>query len=230
MAIPTKDVSLVDWSTNANTRLTAAPATYGTTAAVATAYTAVHDPFIAAYNNLVAARAAGTRSESLTALKDAAKLALLNFARPLYKTIQVNTAVTDAAKIELGVHVIDVQPTPIPVPGFAPGLSVVSVDGRLVKICLFDPANPTRRRIPDGVNGAIVMSHIGPTAPTDPAAYKMEGPTSRTTVNILFSESVAPGTQVWLTAVWFNERKQMGPATAPVTTNINYGGSMQMAA
>ena len=230
MAIPTKDSALVDWSTNANTRLTAAPATYGTTAAVATQYDTLHDAFVAAYNNLVAARAAGTRSESLTALKDGAKFALLNFARPLYKQIQSNTSVTAAAKIELGVVVPDVEPTPSPVPGFAPGLSVVSVNGRLVRIRLFDPANPTRRRIPGGVNGAIVMSHIGPTAPTDPGAYKMEGPTARTTIDVLFPESAVPGTLVWLTAVWFNERKQMGPACAAVGTNINYGGSMPMAA
>src|SRR5687767_12874477 len=43
MSIPTLDVPLVDWSTNANTRLTAAPATYGTTAAVATQYDGLHD-------------------------------------------------------------------------------------------------------------------------------------------------------------------------------------------
>ena len=122
------------------------------------------------------------------------------------------------------------QPSPIPAPNFAPRLTVVSVDGRLVKVRLSDPANPTRGRIPGGVNGAIVMSHVGPTAPSDPSAYRMEGPTSRTSVDILFPESVAPGTQVWLTAVWFNERKQMGPACSPVGTHINYGGSMPMAA
>ena len=49
-------------------------------------------------------------------------------------------------------------------------------------------------------------------------------------VDVLFPESVAPGTQVWLTAVWFNERKQMGPACAPVGAQINFGGSMPMAA
>jgi hypothetical protein len=230
MAIPTKDVLLVDWSTNADTRLTASPATYGTTAAVATQYTAVHDPFVTAYNNLVAARSAGTRSQALTAIKDAAKLALLDFARPLYKTIQANTDVTDAAKIELGIVVPDTTNTPQPVPGFAPGLDIVAVNGGLLKVRLFDPAHPTRKRIPDGVNGATIMSFVGPTAPADPGAYKYEGSTSRTTVDILFPETVAPGTQVWLTAFFFNERKQNGPACAPVGAVINYGGSMPMAA
>lgn len=230
MAIPTKDSSLVDWSTNANTRLTASPASYGTTAAIATQYDTVHDAFIAGYNNLIAARAAGTRSQSLTAIKESAKAALLNFARPLYKQIQANTSVTAAAKIELGVHVPDVEPSPQPVPGFAPQLTIVSVNGRLVKIRLSDPANPTRRRMPDGCNGATVMSSVGAEAPEDPRAYKYEGSTSRTTVEILFPESVAPGTQVWLTAFFFNERKQNGPACAAVGAVVNYGGTMPMAA
>ena len=230
MAIPRKDSALVDWSTNANTRLTASPVTYGTTAAVATQYDGFHDSFITAYNNVVAARESGTRSSSLCAIRDAAKLALLDFARPLYKQIQANTAVTDAAKIELGIVVIDNEPTPQPVPGFAPGLNVVSVNGRLAKIRLFDPANPTRRRIPDGVNGGIVMSFVGAEPPASPNVCKMEGPISRVDGAVVFPESLAPGTQVWLLATWFNERKQMGPACAPVATQINFGGSLPMAA
>ena len=230
MAIPVKDSLLVDWSTNANTRLTANPTTYGTTAPVAAQYTAVHGPFLAAYQNLVAARTAGTWSESLTAIKQVAKLALLNFARPLYKTIQANTAVTDAAKIELGIALPDVLPTPIPPPATAPIVRVASVDGRLVTVSLRDADDPESKALPDGVDGAIVMSYVGATAPTDPNAFKMEGPTSRTTVEILFPQTVMPGTQVWLTAVWFNDRKQMGPASTPVATQINYGGSMSMAA
>src|SRR4051812_42347229 len=98
MAIPTKDTALVDWTTNADTRLTASPTTYGATAAIATAYHVVHLAFLAAYNNLVAARAAGTRSESLVALRDSAKSNLLAYARPLYKQVQANAAVTPAAK------------------------------------------------------------------------------------------------------------------------------------
>src|SRR5687768_14891657 len=132
VAIPHTDSALVDWSTNANTRLTAAPATYGTTAAVATQYDTLHDAFVLAYNNVVAARESGTRSSSLVAIKDSAKLALLNFARPLYKTIQANTSVTASAKIELGVVVPDVQPTPLPPPADAPGIDILSTAGNTV--------------------------------------------------------------------------------------------------
>jgi hypothetical protein len=229
MAIPLRDSLLLTWSTNTDARLTASPTAYGTTAAVATQYAALHDAFVLAYNNLLAGRAAGIRSGPLTAIKDDAKTALLDFARPLYKTIQANTAVPDSGKIELGIVVPKTTNTPRPVPAFCPGLTVASVDGRVAKVRLWDPANPTHSRMPDGCDGAIVMSHVGPTAPADPSLYKMEGPTSRMTVDVVFPEGLAAGTQVWLTAVFFNERKQMGPACNPVGTQINFGGSMPMA-
>ena len=221
---------LADWSTNANTRLTASPGTYGTTSGVAAQYATLHGAFITANDNLVAARAAGIRSSPLSSERTSRKLALLAFARPLYKQIQANTAVSDAAKIELGVVLPNVQPVPRPVPGYSPGILVTGVDGRLVKIRLFDPAHPTRKRFPADVNGAIVMSYVGATPSENPRDYKLEGPTSRVNVEILFPADLAPGTKVWLTATFFNERKQMGPACEPVGTQLNYGGSMPMAA
>ena len=36
----------------------------------------------------------------------------------------------------------------------------------------------------------------------------------------------AAGAKVWLTAFYFNERKQNGPACAPVGAVINYGGTL----
>jgi len=83
MSIPRKDSELVDWSTNANTRLNNDAAAYATTTDVANAYSAVHDAFISSYDNNVAARAAGIRSSPLASIKARAKVALLDFARPL---------------------------------------------------------------------------------------------------------------------------------------------------
>ncbi len=230
MAIPTNESELADFSTNFNARLVATPATYGCTAGQATAYTAVHTPFLTAFEAVVAAREAGTRSSPLIATRNAAKASLLTYARFLYKSIQSNAAVTDASKIELGVVVPDVEPSPQPVPNFAPQLTIVSVNGRLVKVRLSDPAHPTRKRMPLGVDGATVMSFVGAEAPDDPGLYKYEGGTAKTTIDILFPESLVPGTQVWLTAFFFNERKQNGPACAGVGAIINYGGTMPMAA
>src|SRR5687768_5657613 len=124
MAIPTKDSALAAWSTNADTRLTATPTAFGCTAAQATAYTALHDPFIAAYE---AASAIGARLRSLVAAKDVAKANLLQYAREIYAFVQASLTVTDANKELLGVRIRKTEPTPVPPPQFAPKLDVLSV-------------------------------------------------------------------------------------------------------
>ena len=230
MAIPTKDALLLDWSANMALRLGAAPEIYGITPEIAAGYAAAHAALAGAQDKLLAARAAGTRSESLTALRNAARQALLRQARPLYKRIQASGDIPEAAKIELGVHIVDAKPTSIPVPALAPGLSVLAIDGRRMTLRLFDPARPEHRRLPDGVDGAVVLSHIGPAAPADLRAFQLETLTARTTLDIHFPDSAPPGTRVWLTARFFNQRKQMGPASPPISAIVNYGGPLLTAA
>src|SRR5688572_5910823 len=221
MAIPTKDSALAAWSTNADTRLTATPTAFGCTAAQATAYTALHDPFIAAYE---AAAAVGARSKSLVAAKDTAKANLLRYAREIYAFVQASLTVTDANKELLGVVVRNPEPSPVPAPATAPVLTVKSVSGRTVKIGLRDAASEERRGKPPGVLGASVFSYVGATAPADISAWTFEGNTGRTTIDVVFPSTVAVGAQVWLTAFWFNPRKQSGPACTPVSTNVQFGG------
>jgi hypothetical protein len=229
MSIPRADSRLVNFSTNFNDRINLSASTYDLSPLQASTYTGYHDSFVAAYSALVAARESGIRSESLTATKDAAKQSLLGYARQLYAQVRSSLTVPDAAKIELGVR-LRRAPSPRPIPGSAPRLTVVSVDGCVVKIRLSDPAHPTHKRLPDFANGAILMSYVGETAPTSPGDYNLQGATSRSTLDVIFPVTLAPGTKVWLTAAWFNDRKQLGPACNPVGATINYGGSMRMAA
>src|SRR5438067_9953035 len=110
MAFPTKDSALAAYSTNFNTRIVASPLVFNLTALQATAYTALHDPFIAAYE---AASAVGARSRSLVAAKNTAKHALLAYGRQLYGFVQSAATVSDANKELLGVRV---RSTPTPQP------------------------------------------------------------------------------------------------------------------
>jgi hypothetical protein len=137
-------------------------------------------------------------------------------------------SVTDGQKLSLGLNV-KASPSPIPVPSSAPGLDVVSVSAWTVKIKLHDSTSSAKRGKPPGVSGAAVFSFVGATPPTDIAAWKFEGNTGRTNIDVAFANTLAPGALVWLTAFWFNGRKQSGPACAPVSTNLQ-GGSVSMAA
>jgi hypothetical protein len=220
MAIPRKDSLLVPWSTNWNTRTVAAPADFALTAAQCTAYTALHTPYIAA---VAAIASPGAKSKALVAVKDAAKNALLAYARGLYAFVQNSNGVTVANKELLGITIRS-MPQPIPAPGVSPALDILTVTRNVVKVRVHDAAD-ARRPKPAGVKAAAIMSYVGPIAPTDPSLYKWEGSTGRSVFDVVFPESLAPGTQVWLCATWVNERQQTGPACTPVGTVIQYGMS-----
>ena len=196
-------------------------------AAMATVNGTLTTAFVNAFN---VARAEATRSPMNVTLKNTAKRAAIDNVRMLGRLVQGTAGVTPAQKQDLGLNPRDVVPSPIPPPGAAPQLAVLSVNGHLVRIRLSDPASPARRGLPPGVKGAIVMSYVGEDAPADPSLYKMEGPVSRTNPAVLFPNTLEPGAKVWLTALWFNGRMQLGPACAAVGTNIGFGGSMPAAA
>ena len=95
---------------------------------------------------------------------------------------------------------------------------------------LHDALNPTRRGKPLGVAGASVFSFVGPTAPAELAAWKFEGNTTRTRVDVLFPADTPPGSKIWVCAFWFNPRAQAGPTSAPVSTNLPGGTGLAQAA
>jgi hypothetical protein len=216
--LPDKDAALLAWSLNFSTKISETPVLFGLTPALATAYALLH----ASYADALADCAPGERSKTLVSRKNSDRTSLKASARLLAKLVEGTATVSDAQKIELGLTVRQ-QPTPIPPPAAAPALDVVSVLGRTVKIRLHDATDAARRGKPAGVDGAAVLSYVGATPPADLGQWRFEGNTTRTTLDVVFPNSVAPGAPVWLTALWFNERKQAGPNCAPVGTNVQFG-------
>jgi len=223
LAIPTKDSTLVAWSINCDTRLTATPIVFGQTAAIATQYNTLHVAFLDAFEALTTALESGVRSKSLTTAKNTAKSNLLFFARSVYGSVQSSTVVSDANKELLGVTVRR-NPSPQPAPEVAPGMDIVSVAGRTVKVRLHDAEVPTRKGRPPGVAGATVLSYEGNEPPASVSQYVFEGNTTRLEFNVVFPDSVAPGAKVFIVAFWRNERDLSGPACTPISTNLQFGG------
>ena len=104
-------------------------------------------------------------------------------------------------------------------------MDIVSVSGRTVRVRLHDPENLTRRALPDGVDGIVVVSCVSEDAPTAASPWKWEGNLSRNLADIAFPDSVAAGKTVWVAAAYFNERKQAGQFCTPVSTNVQGGAS-----
>ena len=226
MAVPTKDPQLVDYSTNFNTRVSAGYASYGYTEDQATQYTTLHTAFITANNAVAAARASGTRSSALVETKNLAKANLLRYARDLSSLGQASLTLANAKKIELGITVKKTEPSPRPVPDKAPAVDLVSTVGNTVTLRLHDADDAARRGKPPLVDGAAVFSFVGAAPPTTEDGWKFEGITARTTVEVTFPASVEPGSKVWFTAYWFNERKERGPSSPAIGCNLPGGASM----
>ena len=221
MAVPKKDFDLVDWSRNFREKIVGHTEEFGLTEAQADAYALLDEQFAQAY-----AQASGPASKSqyLVALKNTARAALWAGARELYARIQVNTSVSDADKIALGVLVPKTTLTPVPRPSEAPGIRVVSTSGHTVTLRFIDATNPTRRGRPIGTASLNLFTHVGPDAPAGPDGWRYALSTTKVTVDVTLPSSVAPGAMVWFTAFWLNPRGQPGPTAAPIGTNIPGGG------
>ena len=227
MAIPTfqpsKDADLLSWSANFDAKITADPTSYGLDLAQATAYAALHAAFAAAY---AMATNPNTNSKQAVIAKNQGKNNLLygpGGAWQLVNIVQVFPGTTDSMRGELGLRIPDTEPTPVPEPRTAPDLSIVSTFARTISVRLRDQLNPTKRGKPAGVQGATVLYCVAEAAPADPSQWIFAKNTSRTVFEVEVPATVEAGSKVWLTAFWFNARKESGPAATAESTRISDG-------
>lgn len=221
--VPKKDSSLVAFSSNFNTRINAAPERYALSVEQAQAYTAVHQPFVDAYNVMMAARAEGTRSESQTTRKEVTKAKLQAYARYLYATVAANQNVSDEDKVSLGIYVRPGKAQAIGRPTDRPGLRLISTTGRSVEVCVYDNSVEGVRRKPQGMIGAYIYTHCGEDYPSDPKQWRFEGTATRGRYCIELSPSTPAGAQVWIAAAWLSPRGEAGPMCSPITTYAQHG-------
>jgi hypothetical protein len=132
--------------------------------------------------------------------------------------------VTSAQRLELGLPIHAEGRTKIPAPATAPHINVRSVSGWTVKLQLTNPGSDSPNARPPGVAGATIFSFVGDDAPTNPSAWEFFRNVTRAKVTLGFPTTLAPGTKLWLTAVWRNPTEAKGPYAVPVSTQINYGG------
>jgi len=221
--LPSREADLADWALNFNTLINVDPTVYGLTAEQAAEYAARYTAFEGLYEK---SKQPTTRTPAVNQGKRDAKRAMIALTRQLVTVIQGQPTTTNEQRAALGITVRDTDPTPFPVPSVSPVLEVTRVNGWTVSLLLHDGM---RRRKPEGVKGANLFSFVGEQPPSEIAAWKFEGGTSRTSLTVEFDHGLTPGTKIWLTAFWFNPRLQSGPACAPVATQINYGGLAQAA-
>jgi hypothetical protein len=229
MAIPILDTALVPFITNFKTRIAGSPGEFGISAGDATQLGTLADTYLALQLEVVDLRAAGYRVKSVTASRDAARGALLPFARQLYASVQASTTVTVSNKELLGIVVPKTHYTPEPAPAVSPQLVIESVVGRTIKGRLCVGAKPQYAL------NATLLTFVGTAPPDATGDWKMEGQTGKTTFEVTFPPSVAPGTTVYLTAYWTNRKGDSSIACTPVgwtfgAAGVENNGSLKLAA
>lgn len=217
-----KDADIVAGSANFAGLIASGFASYGLTTGQATAFGTLNTALQAAHT------AAVNPSTRTPVTIEARRVAIGNMrasAILLAKIVYATSTVTDAQLVALGLLPRSSR-APIPAPATAPVIDIVSVTGNTVKLRLHAAGDSTKRGKPAGVNGASVFSFVGATPPDQESEWTFEGIAPKTIVDITFPAGTAPGAKVWFTAFWFNNRKQNGPAAAPVVTNIPGNAAM----
>lgn len=228
--LPTRESELLLWVDVFQTKIGAAPASFGISLPQSAGLTANFNDFEAKYLLL---QDSATRTPLAIENKDQAKDKLLNDVngvRKIAQYIQNNPATTDSQRVDLGLPVHDDQPSPVPAPVLSPQIDMQPPVVRTVRIRLHNEQTLGHRRKPEGVAGATIFSFVGPLPPAldDVGAWKFEMNTGKTTEEITFPSTVAAGATVWITASWYNQKGEQGPATPAV--NVNLPGTLQEAA
>lgn len=218
--LPTRESELVAWSGNFAQVIGSDPLLYGLDLGQASAYTAAQEAFAALF---ASAQGNGTRTPAVIQSKKQAKAALIALTRELVNICQSWPGMTNEKRSLLGVTIRDVEPTPVPVPTTAPVIEVLGKWAQVIKIRLRD-ADSTRRGRPDGVVGATLFTFVGDQPPADISGWKFEGNVKDTVVELEFAPTVPPGSKVWITGFWRNNRDESGPATMPIYDWTANGG------
>ncbi|MFT3787563.1 MAG: hypothetical protein QM770_15590 [Tepidisphaeraceae bacterium] len=222
---PASDAGLLTWANHFQGLIAAGPTSYALTTAQSTALTTA----CTAYQTALNACEKTVRNEAAVITKNDARRDLKVLVRQLVGAINSSTTVTDAQKTTLGLT-LRTTPMPVPAPSLAPVVEVASVNAWTVNLRLRAAGSSTSRGKPAGVSGASVFSYVGATPPDEIADWKFEGNTGKSKFDVVFPTTNPGGTKVWLTAFWFNNRKQSGPACAPISTLLQGGGVATLAA
>ena len=160
------------------------------------------------------------RKHAVAAMRENAKL----LARIIYAT----STVTDGQLAGLGLLPRS-TPSPRPIPTTAPVVEVISVSGRIVKFRVHSATSESRGK-PAGAIGANIYSYVGPAFPSDPSAFDFQGMTTRAITEVQFPNTLAGGTNVWVSACWVTARGQTSIASTPIAVTIQGGSVLPLAA
>ncbi len=206
--IPAKIADRAAWYSNFDSKITAAPVSYGLTAPQAAVIAAA----VLAFSNAYAASSdPSTRTSATVAATTAADAAAKATCRPYAMQINANPAVTDEQRVDLGLKVRSTTPTPTPPPATSPVLSLSSQGPGVVTIASADSSTPSRKAKPAGVIGLELALKVGTAFEVDPNAAPIWGTTTKSPVDIALP-AMSGGKHVTLFGRWVTRSGASGIA------------------
>lgn len=214
--IPTRDADFMVWLDNFSTLLTAAPLTYGLTAADASALAALTATFDTA---LAAATNGSTRGPSTIAAKDAARAGAEARARQLATLIQANPVITEAQKTDLGLTVRKTNKTPVPPPTTSPLLVFTAATPLQHTLRYSDQLTPDSRARPFGASALLLSVWIRPSGTPASGPPDQVLTITRNPVGVTFTGPDVTKMATYL-ARWVTLTGKEGPVSTPVAAAI----------
>lgn len=216
--IPASDAEFDLWLNNWRTLATAAPATYGLTAADATAATNAYNSWHAAF---LLATDPATRTSVTVAAKDAERVNAEQIMRPLSISVRNNASVANSDKVALGVNIPNTTPVPIPAPTSFPIIGIRSLTPLVALLQYTDSDAPSGKAKPYGVIGCEIARSIGTVAATDPSQLDYVGTVTKSPFRQTFVTGevgkICSLAGRWVTRSGPGGQAQAGPWSAIIT-------------
>lgn len=219
--MPNRDADLDAWMQNFAALITATPTAYGLVAGDATIIQAQADAFAAA---LLAATDPSTRTSATIAAKDAARATAEDVLRGYAQRVNINPAVSNAERVDLGLTVRSLTPTPVPAPTTAPALMLINASPLLARLNFRDSDTPLLKRKPAGVIALELRRTIGVAPAVDPNAATLLAMVTKTPFAVEYVAGdvgkVATYFGRWVTRSGPAGIAQHGPWSAPLAVSV----------
>lgn len=216
--LPRRDADLLEWSGNFARHLTKSPEVYGLSPSDMAGFVAAQQAFAQKY---AATQSRVTRTPVSVQAKDTAREVMIGEARPLAALVRAQKSTTNLQLITLRLRSRRKARREVARPRIAPQVRVVLVEGRRLTVRILE-CSTGRCRKPKDVASAVLMYWCGESLPSDASAWHLWGVTGRLREKVELNEGVPPGTKVWLTAFWQNERHEAGPWAMPTLTWVGF--------
>jgi hypothetical protein len=203
--IPRKDSELVPWSANFNSKVAANASRWGIPPEEVADLQNACDVFVSLH-----AKADSPDSTTvIVAQKNAARKKYVALVRAMAGFRLKNPIITDAERLDMGLHVRDTTRTTIDVPKTRPEFAIEVVDFRRLKASFHDQGSKSKAK-PYGVDGVVFIYAVLDAPPADHNALTRSVMATRTPHIFEFTEEER-GKTVYMAACWQNEKGRKGP-------------------